>query len=186
MARGWFVIQVYTGYENRVRTELERKRSSEELKDVIINVKVPEETYVVQVKNKKVNKTRNLYPGYVLAELDVPESDAQWKKVYASIKSITGVGMFLSSGGGNRRPAPLPYEEVRSIFEKTGEIKQTVTTMDSGYAVGEKVRVKEGPFKDFEGEIQEVMNDKNSLLVRVEIFGRLTPVELDFNQVQRL
>lgn len=187
MARGWFVIQVYTGYEKRVYNSLlAKKTNTPVLRDVLLDVRVPEEEYMVEKKGKKVIKKRLIYPGYVLAEFDLPEDDVVWKKVYSEVKSITGVGMFLSAGGGNRRPAPLNYDEVKSIFEKTGEIKTDVGKLESGFEVGEKVRVSEGAFKDFEGEIEEINNEKNSLMVRVEIFGRLTPVELGFNQVSKI
>ena len=186
MARGWFVIQVYTGYEKKAMSGLAAKKLNPVLKDILLDVRVPEEEYIVEKKNKKVTKKRNLYPGYILAELDLPDDDSIWKRVYAEIKSVDGVGMFLSAGGGNKRPAPLAYDDVKSIFEKTGEIKLNVAKLESGFSVGEKVKINEGPFKDFEGEIQEINNEKNSLTVRVEIFGRLTPVELEFNQVQKV
>lgn len=186
MARGWFVIQVYTGYEKKVMNDLRLKKNGGSLKDVLLEVRVPEEEYIIERKNKKITKKRNLYPGYVLAELDFPDDDAVWKKVYAEIKSVNGVGMFLSAGGGNKRPAPLAYEDVKSIFEKTGEIKTHIAKLESGFSIGERVKIGDGPFKDFEGEVQEIHNEKNSLTVRVEIFGRLTPVELDFNQVQKV
>lgn len=186
MARGWFVIQVFTGYEKRAMTGLMAKKNNGSLKDYLLEVRVPEEEYIVEKKNKKITKKRNLYPGYILAELDLPDDDTVWKKVYTEIKAVNGVGMFLNSGGGNKKPAPLAYDDVKSIFEKTGEIKLNMAKLESGFNVGEKVKIGEGPFKDFEGEIQEIHNDKNSLTVRVEIFGRLTPVELEFNQVQKV
>lgn len=186
MARGWFVIQVFTGYEKTVYNGLQGKRHNEVLRDVILDIRVPEEEYMVEKKNKKVVKKRKIYPGYVLAEMDVPDDDTAWKKVYAEIKSVNGVGMFLTSGGGNKRPSPLSLDEVRSIFEKTGDIKSEVSQLESGYEVGERVIIKEGPFKEFEGEVEEINNEKNSLMVRVEIFGRLTPVELAFNQVSKV
>lgn len=186
MAKGWFVIQVYTGFEKSVLNAVLAKKNNDVLRDVLLDARVPEEEYIVEKRNKKVTKKRNLYPGYVLAEMDLPEDDIEWKKVYAEIKNINGVGMFLSAGGGNKKPAPLAYEDVKSIFEKTGEIKTGAARLESGYNVGEKVRIGDGPFKDFEGEIQEINLEKASLMVRVEIFGRLTPVELDFTQVQKI
>jgi transcriptional antiterminator NusG len=186
MARGWFVIQVYTGYEKKVHDGLVLKKGNDVLRDTLIEVRVPEEEYVVEKKGKKVTRKRKIYPGYVLAELDLPEDDSVWKKVYAEIKSIPGVGMFLTAGGGNKKPSPLTYEEVKAIFEKTGEIKSDVGSLESGFEVGERVKITEGPFKDFEGEIEDINNEKNSLMVRVEIFGRLTPVELGFSQVHKV
>jgi transcriptional antiterminator NusG len=185
MARGWFVIQVYTGYEKKVMNELLNKKENTFLKDIIFDVSVPEEEYTVEKNKKKITKRRNLYPGYVLVELDMPEDETLWKKVYAEIKSINGVGMFLTGGGG-KKPTPLSYDEVRSIFEKTGEIKADLSILESDYVVGERVKINEGPVKDFEGEIQEINTEKNTLVIRVEIFGRLTPLELEFNQVRKI
>jgi transcriptional antiterminator NusG len=186
MAKGWFVIQVYTGFEKKVLKDLLAKKNSGALRDTLLDARVPEEEYFIEKKNKKVLKKRNLYPGYVLAELDLPEDEMVWKRTYAEIKAINGVGMFLSAGGGNKKPAPLQYDDVKMIFEKTGEIRTGATQVDSGFSIGEKVRINEGPFKEFEGDVQEINNEKGSLVVRVEIFGRLTPVELDFNQVQKV
>ncbi|MCX7820506.1 MAG: transcription termination/antitermination protein NusG [Brevinematales bacterium] len=185
MARGWFVVQVYTGYEKKVMNELIAKKNNTFLRDIIFDVCVPEEEYTVEKNKKKVVRKRNLYPGYVLVELDIPEDDTLWKKVYAEIKGISGVGMFLTGGEG-KKPIPLSYDEVKSIFEKTGELKVDLAVLESDFSIGEKVKINEGPFKDFEGEVQEINTEKNSLVVRVEIFGRLTPVELEFNQVRKL
>lgn len=186
MAKGWYVIQVYTGYEKSVYNALLTKQHSDVLQDVLLDVRVPEEDYLAEKRGKKVTKKRKIYPGYVLVELDVPEGEMKWKAIYAEIKSVNGVGIFLTSGGGNKKPSPLSYDEVKSIFEKTGDIKTDVTKLDSGYEVGEKVKIAEGPFKDFEGEVESINNERNSLVVRVEIFGRLTPVELAFNQVNKV
>jgi transcription termination/antitermination protein NusG len=189
MAKGWYVIQVYTGYEKSVYKGLMAKQHNDVLQDVLLDVRVPEEEYNAEKRGKKVVLKRKIYPGYVLAELDVPEDDgddAKWNAIYAEIKAINGVGIFLSSGGGNKRPSPLSFDEVKSIFEKTGDIKTDVSKLESGYEVGEKVKIAEGPFKDFEGEVESINNERNSLVVRVEIFGRLTPVELAFNQVNKV
>ena len=186
MTKGWFVIQVYTGYEKTVFNGLQNKRYDDVLKDVILDIRVPEEEYTVEKRNKKVKKKRKIYPGYVLVEMELPDTETGWKQVYAEIKSVTGVGMFLTSGGGNKKPSPLNLDEVRSIFEKTGDIKSEMGGLEAGYEVGESVRIGEGPFKGFEGKIEEIYGEKNSLMVRVEIFGRLTPVELAFNQVTKV
>ena len=186
MARGWYIVQVFTGYENRVFSRLVAKKNIDNLRDILVDVRVPEEEYTVEKRNKKVIKKRKIYPGYVLVELDLPDDEMVWKRVYSEIRNVNGVGVFLTAGGGNKKPMPLSYDEVKSIFEKTGEIKSEVGKLESGFEVGEKVRIGEGPFKDFEGEINEINMEKSSVIVRVEIFGRLTPVELGFNQVHKI
>ena len=186
MARGWYVIQVYTGYEKKVMNSILAKKNNGILANEVLDVRVPEEEYIIERRGKKVTKKRNMYPGYVLTELDISDDDAEWKRVYAEIKEINGVGMFLTAGGGNKRPAPLAYEDVKSIFEKTGEIKSSVSKLETGYQKGERVKIIEGAFKDFEGDIQDINTEKNNLVVGVEIFGRLTPVELDYGQIRKL
>ncbi len=186
MARGWYVIQVYTGYEKTVFNGLVQRQHNEILNNVLLDIRVPEEEYFVEKKGKKVSKKEKILPGYVLTEMDIPDDEAEWKRIYADIRSITGFGMFLNVSGGNRRPVPLPYEEVRGIFEKTGEIKVDLEKVEHGFEMGERVKVAEGPFKGFEGEIVEISPEKGSVQVRVEIFGRLTPVELGFTQILKI
>ncbi len=186
MARGWYVIQVNTGFEKKVYKDLEAKKNQDVLRNVLLNVRLPEEDYVVERKGKKIEKKRLLYPGYVLVELDIPEDEVEWKEVYTAIRSINGVNMFLSSGGGNKRPKPLSYDEVKQIFEQTGEIKSLSGKLESVYSVGDRVKVMEGAFAGFEGEVLEVINDKNMLAVSVEIFGRLVRLELEYTQVQKI
>ncbi len=108
--------------------------------------------------------------------------------VCADIRNIPGVGMFLTAGGGNRKPAPLTFEEVRNIFEKTGDIanKGYDSSVNNIWEIGEKVRVNEGAFKDFDGVVTEINGDRGVLTVSVEMFGRMTPVELEYNQVTKL
>ncbi|MGL4563311.1 MAG: transcription termination/antitermination protein NusG [Brevinema sp.] len=188
MARGWFVIQVQTGFENKVYSRLLEKRNGGSLRDVLIDVRVPEEEIVVEKGKKKVIQKHKLYPGYVLAELDLPEDEMAWKSVYSDIRNIVGVGMFLTAGGGNRKPAPLTFEEVRSIFEQTGDIggKEYMKTAVSSWKIGDKVRINDGAFKNFDGVVDEINEDKGSLTVSVEIFGRLTPMELEFTQIIKI
>lgn len=185
MARGWFVIQVQTGFENKVYSRLLEKKNGGTLRDVLIDVRVPEEEIIVEKRNKKVVQKQKLYPGYVLAELDLPEDEMAWKSVYADIRNIVGVGMFLTAGGGNKKPAPLTFEEVRSIFEQTGDIstKEYMKDVNMMWEVGDNVRINDGAFKNFEGVIDEVNQDKGTVIISVEIFGRLTPVELEFAQI---
>lgn len=187
MARGWFVIQVQTGFENKVYSRLLAKKNGGSLRDVLLDVRVPEEEVIVEKRNKKVVQKHKMYPGYVLAELDLPEDEMAWKRVYADIRNVPGVGMFLTAGGGNRKPASLTFEEVRGIFEKTGDIANKGYNENTNmWTVGDKVRIHEGAFKDFDGVIEEVNYEKSSLTISVEIFGRQTPVELTFDQVVQI
>lgn len=185
MARGWFVIQVQTGYENKVNSILLEKKQGSVLRDVLLDIRVPEEEIFVEKNGKKISKKNKLYPGYVLVELDFPEDEMSWKSVYAEIRGIPGVGMFLSSGGAARKPAPLTFEEVRAIFEKTGDIsgKGYDANINHIWEEGEKVRIIDGAFKGFDGIVKEIYGDKGVLVVSVEMFGRMTPVELEYHQL---
>ncbi|MGL4388420.1 MAG: transcription termination/antitermination protein NusG [Brevinema sp.] len=188
MARGWFVIQVQTGFENKVYSRLLEKKNGGTLRDVLLDVRVPEEEVLVDKGKQKVIQKHKLYPGYVLAELDLPEDEMAWKSVYSDIRNIVGVGMFLTAGGGNKKPAPLTFEEVRSIFEQTGDLsgKEYMKDIHSSLAIGDKICINEGAFKNFEGVVDEVNEDKGIVVVSVEIFGRLTPMELEFSQVLKV
>lgn len=187
MARGWFVVQVQTGYENKVSAGLLEKKKGPVLQDVLLDIRVPEEEVFVEKGGKKVLKKNRLYPGYILVELDLPEDEMAWKAVYSEIRGISGVGVFLSSAGTTRKPVPLTFEEVRAIFEKTGDIsgKGYDSNINQIWVEGEKVRIIDGAFKGFDAVVKEICGDKGVLIVSVEMFGRMTPVELEYHQLTK-
>jgi transcription termination/antitermination protein NusG len=176
----WFVVHTYAGYENKVKSNLESRIVSMNMEDRIFEVVIPMED-VVEFKNgKKVVVQKKVFPGYLLTRCDL--DDDSW----SVIRNTPGVTGFVGPG---TKPTPLSRREVESILQVkveggTEPIKKTRPRLE--YEVGETVRVKEGPFADFSGQIDEINEDQLKLKVLVNIFGRETPVELEFSQVAKL
>ena len=175
----WFVIHSYAGYENKVKTNLESRIASMNMEERIYEVVIPLEE-VVEIKNgKKVVVQKKVFPGYLMVRIDL--NDDSWYVV----RNTPGVTGFVGSGA---KPTPLSRREVENILvtKIDGEepIRKAKPRME--HEVGESVRVKEGPFADFTGTIAEINDVQLKLKVLVNIFGRETPVELDFAQVAKL
>ncbi len=174
MNKAWYVVHTYSGYENKVKANLERRIESMNMEEKIFRILVPMEDEV-EIKNgkKKVSK-KKVFPGYVLVEMIM--TDDSWYVV----RNTPGVTGFVGSGS---KPIPLNDEEVRAIMRQMGEDepKQKVD-----FSVNEKVQVVDGPFENFVGVIEEIYADKGKLRVMVSMFGRETPIELDFVQVQKI
>jgi transcription termination/antitermination protein NusG len=177
MEKNWYVVHTYSGYENKVRTNLEKRVESMGMQDKIFRVIVPEEEET-EVKNgkKKVSK-RKVFPGYVLVELIM--TDDSWYVV----RNTPGVTGFVGSSGSGSKPTPLLPEEVNAILKRMGVEEKRI---DIDFEIGETVQVKEGPFANFTGTIEEIDKDKGKIKVLVNMFGRDTPVELDFSQIDKL
>jgi transcriptional antiterminator NusG len=185
MATGWYVLHTYSGYENKIEKTIRIMIDSGELeKEVVRDVKVPSEE-VVEVKDgKKRTSTKKFFPGYILIELDLPDSD--WKTACSKIKKIQGVTGFVGTPA-DKKPQPLSGDEARAILQKSGEIKgERPARSRQTFASGEQVKIIDGPFESFTGTIEEVNQEKNKLKVMVGIFGRNTPVEVDLLQVEKL
>jgi len=187
MATGWYVLHTYSGYENKIEKAIRMMTDNGELdKSVICDVKIPSEE-VVEVKDgKKRTQTRKFLPGYILIEMDLPDTDAGWKAPCSKIKKIQGVTGFVGTPA-DKKPQPLTGDEARAILQKSGEIKgeRTVRTRQT-FAAGEQVKIIDGPFESFVGTIEEVNQEKNKLKVMVGIFGRNAPVEVDILQVEKV
>ncbi len=175
----WYVLRVISGKERKVREyiELEVKRSKWE--DIIKQVVTPTEK-VYQIKNgKKTIKERNFYPGYMLVEAVEKKLNSD---IVSTITAITGVISFL----GKDTPAPLRKAEINRILGKVDEMEESGETVSvEPFLIGETVKIIDGPFNDFNGVIEEINNEKKKLKVIVKIFGRRTPVELNFIQVEK-
>lgn len=170
--RHWYVVHTYSGYENKVKTDLEKRVESMGMGDKIFQVMVPVEEVVEYKDGKKKVSERKVFPGYVLVEMIV--TDDSWYVV----RNTPGVTGFVGSGV---KPIPLDEHEVDLIMSDMG-----VEKTKSDFSVGESVKVTSGPFQDFTGSITEINLDKGKLWVNVSMFGRETPVELDFHQVSKL
>jgi len=184
MAKSWYVVHTYTGYENKIEKTIRVMMEEGELGDVVQDVKVPAEQ-VVEVKNgKKKISTKKFLPGYILVEMDLP--DLGWKTPCSRIRRINGVTGFVGSSAGSK-PQPISQQEARAILQKTGEIKgEKPVAPKQSFSVGESVRIVDGPFNSFTGQVEEVNLEKGKLRVMVGIFGRATPVEVDFLQVEKV
>jgi transcription termination/antitermination protein NusG len=174
----WYVVHSYAGYENRVKSNLETRITSLNMEDYIFQVEVPqrEETVVKNGQRKQVKQ--NLLPGYVLVRMDL--SDESW----SAVRNTPGVTGFV---GHTHRPSPLSIDEVMQFLAPEEEKKpQVVETKAADFEVGESVTVMDGPFATLPASISEIHADSQKLKVLVSIFGRETPVELSFNQVQKI
>lgn len=184
MAKGWYVVHAYSGQENKVEKQIKKLIENDELSDNIFDVKVPAEEIIEVKDGKKRTVTKKFLPGYVLVEMDLP--NLGWKDICAKIIKIPGVTGFVGSNR-NQKPNPIQQEEAKAILQKIGEIKlERVLKPKMDFTVGEIVRIVDGPFNSFTGNIEEVNYEKGKLRVMVGIFGRATPVELDFLQVEKI
>ena len=174
----WYVVHSYAGYENRVKTNLETRTTSLNMEDFIFQVEVPqrEETVVKNGQRKQVKQ--NLLPGYVLVRMDL--TDESW----GAVRNTPGVTGFV---GHTHRPSPLSLDEVLQFLAPEQEKKEKVVeTKAADFEVGESVTVMDGPFATLPASISEIHADSQKLKVLVSIFGRETPVELSFSQVQKI
>ena len=177
MSARWYVLHVYSGFEKKVATSIKEQADQKGMKELFEQVMVPTESVVEMRKgNKKVNAEHKFFPGYVLAKMEM--TDESWHLVKNTPK-VTG---FL---GGRGRPTPISDAEAERLLKQIKEgiekPKPSVT-----YEVGEQVRVIDGPFTSFNGLVEEVDEDKTRLKVSVSIFGRPTPVELEYAQVEKV
>ncbi|AFM27839.1 transcription termination/antitermination protein NusG [Desulfomonile tiedjei] len=175
MALRWYVVHTYSGYENRVRTALQEKVRSMGLEDRITDVLIPSESVVELVKGERKTSNRKFFPGYILVQMEL--DDTTWHIVKSTPK-VTG---FI---GSRTEPAVIPDDEVDKIKSQMAE-GQDKPRPKYSFEKGDSVRVVDGPFINFNGTVEEVRPDKGKLRVLVSIFGRPTPVELDFIQVTK-
>ncbi|HZW86681.1 MAG TPA: transcription termination/antitermination protein NusG [Gallionella sp.] len=176
MAKNWYVVHTYSQFEKSVQRALAERIQRDGMQDKFGQILVPVEEVVELKLGQKSITERKFFPGYVLVEMEM--TDESWHLVKSTPK-VTG---FL--GGSAMKPTPISEKEVQNIMQQmqAGVEKPRPKVL---FEVGELVRVKEGPFTDFNGSVEEVNYDKNKISVAVTIFGRSTPVELDFGQVEK-
>ncbi|MCM3006793.1 transcription termination/antitermination protein NusG [Priestia koreensis] len=177
MEKNWYVVHTYSGYENKVKTNLEKRVETMGMQDKIFRVVVPEEEEK-EIKNNKTKITKKkVFPGYVLVEIIM--TDDSWYVV----RNTPGVTGFVGSAGSGSKPTPLLPGEVDVILKRMGMEGEDV---EFDFEIKEMVTVKEGPFANFEGSIEEIDKNRKKVRVLVNMFGRETPVELDFTQVEKI
>ncbi|MFC1815823.1 transcription termination/antitermination protein NusG [Thermodesulfobacteriota bacterium] len=176
MARKWYIVHVYSGFENKVKTALEERIALSAHPDKFGEVIVPTEQIVELIKGKRRTSSRKFYPGYILVNVEL--DDETWHIVNDTAK----VSGFL---GGRENPTPIADEEVEQILSRMedGKLKPKPKYF---FEYGDEIRVIDGPFTNFNGTVEEVNPEKGKIRVLVSIFGRSTPVELEFVQVSKL
>jgi len=176
MAMRWYVLHVYSGFEGKVAEAIKDKARKKGLAEKVEDILVPMEEVVEVKRGQKVNSERKVFPGYVLAKIDMNDD------VWHMIKDTPKVTGFL---GAANKPAPISEKEAARLMKQLQEgVEKPRSTIT--FEIGEEVKVAEGPFASFNGVVEEVDEDKAKVKVSVSIFGRATPVELEFSQVEKL
>jgi len=175
MAKRWYSVSVLSNFEKKIAEAIRQKAAEQGLDDQIDEVLVPTEEVIEIRRNKKVTAERRLMPGYVLVRMEMSD------EAYHLVSSINRVTGFLGPQG---RPMPMRDEEVNAILNRVEEGAEAPRTLIH-FDVGEKVKVNDGPFEDFDGMVEEVDEENQRLKVTVSIFGRATPVELEYTQVSK-
>jgi transcriptional antiterminator NusG len=176
MAARWYIIHVYSGFEQKVKDAILEQAEQKGLTALFEDVLVPSEEVVEVRRGKKVSTDRKFFPGYVLIKMDL--NDETWSLVRNTAK-VTG---FLGAGG---KPSPIPETEAERIKAQVQEGVEH-PRLSVSFVSGDRIRVTDGPFSTFEGVVEDVDDHKGRLTVSVSIFGRSTPVELEYSQVERL
>ncbi len=169
--KDWYVVHTYAGYEKRVKTNLERRVDSMDMKDKIFRIMVPTEKEITSRGGQKRTVEKKVFPGYVLVEMVM--DDDSWYVV----RNTPGVTGFVGPGS---KPVPLSEKEVTHILRQVGVVEGKPRI---DFDINQVVRVVSGPFKNFEGKVEEINQEKGTVKVSVSMFGRETPVELEFHQV---
>lgn len=180
---GWYVLRVASNREDQVRDALDRKVKIEQLESRVGRILVPTQ------KEKRVKGgaariyERKLYPGYVFVEMATEADGTIPENVWFMIKETSGVGDFIGSGG---KPSPMPLHDVEKMLASAIKPDETPTLANLSFKKGDKVKVREGPFENFEGAVDEINTQKGTVRVIVTIFGRATPIEIEYWQVEAI
>jgi transcriptional antiterminator NusG len=171
----WYVVHTYSGYENKIKVDLTKRVESMNLQDKIFDIIIPEEQEIEFKGGKKKVVNKKVFPGYIMVNMIMGED------TWVAVRHTPGVTGFVGSGG---KPIPLMNEEVTKIFRQMGLIENKPKIID--IAIGENIRVKSGPFENFEGIVRELLPDRGKVRVNISMFGRETPVELDYEQIDKI
>ena len=171
----WYIVHTYSGYENKVKVNLEKRIEYMNMGEKIFRIEVPQKTVVQMKGGKKQEKEETVFPGYVLVEMIMDEDS------WYVVRHTSGVTKFV---GSVKKPIPVKESEIKRILYNQQQSQVTKVQLD--VKVGEQVKIISGPFADFVGSITEVYPDKAKLRANVSIFGRETPVELEYNQIQKV
>ncbi len=177
----WYVIHTYSGYEKKVKTNLEHRIDSMQMQDKIYQVVIPSESIIEMKNGKRESVDRKLFPGYVLVNMiELKDGDKGSNEAWFAVRNTPGVTSFV---GAENKPIPLLEREVAAILKQT---QADAPKVKPTFARGQNIRIVDGPFAEFIGVVDEVSMERNKVKVLVSFFGRETPVELDFLQVEKL
>lgn len=194
LVKKWFMIHTYSGYEKKVKTDLEQKIETLGMGDIVTKILVPEEETIEEVRGKKKTVARKIFPGYVMLEMVATREESNEginfrvdSDAWYVVRNTNGVTGFVGVGSD---PIPMEDEEVKNIFEVIGldlteEEKELKEVIKINFAVGDCVKVLKGGFADQEGKVAEIDMEHKKAKVMIEMFGRMTPVEVDFDSVQK-
>jgi transcriptional antiterminator NusG len=172
----WYVVHTYSGYENKIKVDLTKRVESMNMQDKIFDIIIPEEQEVEYKGGKRKITSKRVFPGYVIVNMIMNEDS------WYVVRHTPGVTGFVGSGG---KPIPLQPEEINKILQRMGLVEGTKPRI-MDIEVGENIRVKSGPFANFEGIVRELLADRGKLRVNISMFGRETPVELDYEQIEKM
>lgn len=194
LVKKWFMIHTYSGYEKKVKTDLEQKIETLGMGDIVTKILVPEEESIEEVRGKKKTVARKIFPGYVMLEMVATREESNEginfrvdSDAWYVVRNTNGVTGFVGVGSD---PIPMEDDEVRNIFNVIGmdlpeEEKEIKEVIKINFAVGDYVKVLKGGFADQEGKVAEIDMEHKKAKVMIEMFGRMTPVEVDFDSVQK-
>ncbi len=194
LVKKWFMIHTYSGYEKKVKTDLEQKIETLGMGDIVTKILVPEEETIEEVRGKKKTVARKIFPGYVMLEMVATREESNEginfrvdSDAWYVVRNTNGVTGFVGVGSD---PIPMEDEEVKNIFEVIGldlteEEKELKEVIKINFAMGDYVKVLKGGFADQEGKVAEIDMEHKKAKVMIEMFGRMTPVEVDFDSVQK-
>ena len=176
MTKRWYVVHVYSGFEKKIAQQIKEQAAQKGLADMVDEVLVPSEEVIEVRRGQKINSERKFFPGYVLVKMEL--TDDTWHLIKDTPK-VTG---FL---GTKTRPSPIPEAEAERMLKQSAEGVERARPAVL-FEIGEQVRVADGPFTSFNGVVEEIDEEKGRVKVSVSIFGRSTPVELEYNQVEKI
>ena len=176
MEKQWYVVNTYSGHESKVKEKLEMKAESMGMQDYICRIIIPEQTVVEEKNGVKKEKTKKLFPGYILVEMVM--TDEAWYVV----RNTPGVTGFIGSSGKGAKPTPLQPEEVNNVLRSMGISRLEI---DTDIEKGTKVKIVDGPFAGMFGTIDEIDKDTQALTVIIDLFGQETSVEVELNQIEK-
>ncbi len=175
--RQWYVVNTYSGHENKVKENLEKRVESMGLQDLLFQIVIPEHVETEIKDGKKINKTKNMFPGYVLVEMIMTD------KAWYVVRNTSGVTGFIGSSGGGAKPFPLQRHELDPILKRMG---LKLASLDIDFTIGDEIHVISGPFAGKTGKVEAIDLEKEIAKVLIDFLGNLTPMEVEITQLEKV